>query len=244
MTVKTGTIYTADNPPQADERRTRSRLASGGTRGGNGGSRGPGGGGGDRRPPDDDADLDQAIRSRSRILTGFLLVVVMMTFGGLVAAYIVIATNNAAEWRPFELPLPVWISTMLIVVSSLTYHVGKLATDRNDHMGSRRWFMVTTALGAAFISSQLLAWVALVSRGSFVAGDAYAGFFYVLTAVHALHVLGGIIALGTVLLRSWFPALHPQEVLRRQTLAQVVGWYWHFMGAIWMALFVLLGFWK
>ncbi len=104
--------------------------------------------------------------------------------------------------------------------------------------------MITTVLGAAFISSQILAWVMLNSRGFYVQSNPYAGFFYILTAVHAVHVLGGITALGSVLLRSWYPTMNPAAIAKRITLAQVVGWYWHFMGILWVVLFVLLGYWK
>ncbi len=65
-----------------------------------------------------------------------------------------------------------------------------------------------------------------------------------ITAVHAVHVLGGIAALGSILLRAWYPTESPSEIVKRRTIAQVVGWYWHFMGVLWLALFVLLGFWK
>ncbi|MFZ1699377.1 MAG: cytochrome c oxidase subunit 3 [Pyrinomonadaceae bacterium] len=216
------------------------------------GGSGPSGGGGDQggggaNKPDDTSPLTEPEIFRpaiSRILTGFLLLVVMMTFGGLIAAYIVIATNNVAEWRPFDLPIQVWISTALIVLSSVTYHLGSSAVGRNAHESARKWFIVTTVLGAAFISSQILAWMALSARGLYVGGNPYAGFFYVMTAVHAVHVLGGIAALGSILLRAWFPTQKAAEIEKRSTIANVVGWYWHFMGALWIVLFVLLGFWK
>ena len=75
-------------------------------------------------------------------------------------------------------------------------------------------------------------------------GNPYVGFFYLLTAVHAVHVLGGITALSAILLRSWYPTSNEVAIRRRIGLAQVVGWYWHFMGLLWIVLFVLLGFWK
>ena len=166
----------------------------------------------------------------------------MMTFGGLIAAYIVIATNNVAEWKPFDLPIQVWISTAIIVASSFTYEFGKRAIARNDQPTAKKWLLATTVLGAAFISSQILVWIALTKRGLYMQGNPYAGFFYLLTAIHAVHVLGGISALGSVLLRSWYPTTNPDAVGKRTALAQVVGWYWHFMGALWLALFLLLGF--
>jgi cytochrome c oxidase subunit 3 len=225
-------------------KRKRSSLSARSSTGGNGGGRNPGGGGSDKPDEDNPADTNLFVPGKSRILTGFLLLVVLMTFGGLMAAYVVIATNNVAEWRPFALPVQVWISTVLILISSAAYHFGKMAVDQNNQPAAKRWFVSTTVLGAAFISSQVLAWLALVGRGLYVQGNPYVGFFYILTAVHAVHVLGGIAALGAILLRSWHPTQRPDEIIKRQTIAQVVGWYWHLIGALWLVLFILLGFWK
>jgi cytochrome c oxidase subunit III len=237
-------VGTADIIEQPEEKKRGQRSLSGGGSPGPGGRHGGGGGGGDRPDGEDLADDNLFIAAKSRILTGFLLIVVLMTFGGLMAAYVVIATNNVAEWKPFALPVQVWISTFIIVASSVTYHLAKTSLDRDRQMAARKWLIATTVLGGTFISSQILAWVMLSARGLYVQSNPYAGFFYILTAVHAVHVIGGITALGTIMLRSWYPTAVPDETERRRSLAQVVGWYWHFMGAIWMVLFVLLGFWK
>src|SRR5205085_3703871 len=101
-----------------------------------------------------------------------------------IAAYIVIATNNVAEWKPFALPVQVWISTVIIFASSIAYHLAQSSIERNNQDAAKRWLIVTTALGAAFISSQVMAWIALSNRGFYLSGNPYAGFFYVLTAVH------------------------------------------------------------
>lgn len=236
-------IGTADIVEEAIQPKQRRPSGTGGpNRPDDGGRRGPGGPGGDR--PDEDDAADRFVPDKSRIFTGFLLLVVIMTFGGLIAAYLVIATNNVAEWRPFDLPIQVWLSTAIILASSVTYHVGKLATERNDQPTAKRWFIATTVLGAAFISSQILAWIELNQRGLYVSGNPYAGFFYILTAVHAVHVIGGVAALGSILLRVWYPTSNEDELLRRRSTAQVVGWYWHVVGALWIVLFILLGFWK
>lgn len=241
MEVGTVDIVEAAEPPK----RNRSEGTGGASPGNSGGGRGGPGGGGSEGPDDGaSSDVQPFVPAKSRILTGFLLLVVMMTFGGLMAAYIVIATNNVAEWRPADLPIPVWISTALILISSVVYHLGKVAVDRNDHASARKWFIATTVFGAAFISSQLLAWMALNARGLYIEGNPYLGFFYILTAVHAVHVMGGVIALGSILLRTLTPTDRLLEIAKRRTIAQVVGWYWHFMGILWVALFVLLGFWK
>jgi len=233
-------IGTADPVVDASEIRRRRTGLSGGS-GSNGGS---GRGGNDDGPDDGSNSSFELSPGKAKVLTTFLLVVVMMTFGGLCAAYVVTATNKALEWHPFELPVQVWISTIIILVSSFVYHRGKAALDAFDQSAAKKWLTVTAALGAAFISSQLLAWIELSQRGLYFSNNPYAGFFYILTAVHALHVLGGVIALGSVVIGSWNGIYSDDRWVRMQSLGQVVGWYWHFMGGVWLVIFVLLGFWK
>ncbi len=214
----------------------------------------PGGGGGnddgadkyrDRNDfKDIDSEEDDQNRDKARVITWFLLIIVLMTFGGLIGAYVVIATNNVAEWKPFDLPFPIWISTALILTSSVVYHFAKTAIDHARNSDARKYLIATTAIGGIFIASQMIAWMALSAAGLYIEGNPYAGFFYILTGVHAVHLLGGIIALGAVLLRVWNDTEYAPELEYRRNLARSVGYYWHFMGVLWLALVGLLGFWK
>lgn len=232
------------NVESIDTARTEVRKRLGSRTGGGAGNAGGHGPGGDNGSDLTDDGKRPDIREKSRIIAAFVLLVVLMTFGGLAAAYIVIKTNGVAEWQPFALPIQVWISTVLLLASSVTYHFGRVAIFGHDQAGAKRWLIVTTVLGASFISSQILAWLALWQRGLFVSGNPYAGFFYILTAVHAVHVLGGIAALGAVLLQSWTPLDADRDWQRLRSIGQSVGWYWHFMDGVWIVLFVLLGFWN
>lgn len=221
-----------------EQERVRRAIGSGSNGSDSGDRDGRNGGG------SDDIELDEIAPDKSKFVTWFLLLVVMMTFGGMLGAYIVIATNGAAEWRPFELPPQVWLSTFLILASSVTYQLAKNALFTRRYPTSRKMLIATTVLGAAFISSQILVWLALVNRGFYMSGNPYAGFFYILTAAHAVHVMGGIVALGSILLRTWNDTRNAAELIYRRNLARSVGWYWHFMGVLWIVLFVMLGFWK
>lgn len=250
MNVKVGTIETTE------EKRERVKKLSGfsGGSGSNGGKKNRGGGGGNNGGGNNNnnnndnqeysGDVEQYSSDKFRIGMWFLLLVVTMTFGGLIGAYIVISTNGAAEWKPFSLPLQVWISTVLIVASSIAYTVAQKFLKAEKQAKAKNWLLATTVLGAIFISSQILAWFELVRREVYVSSNPYAGFFYVLTAVHALHVVGGICALGFIVLRTWRKTESNEELESRKSAATVVGWYWHFMGALWIVLFLLLGFWK
>ena len=208
--------------------------------GGDGGNREPRGGGGD-------SDIPQPFEesySKSKILTIFLLVVVVMTFGAMIGAYIVISTNGVLEWKPFNLPFPVYLSTMLIFAGSATYVAAQKAISKNNYGETKKWLLATTVFGGTFIGSQLVAWVVLSSRGLYMASNPYVAFFYFMTALHAVHVLGGVAALGYVTLMTRVRTESASEIERRRDISEAVGWYWHFMGALWLVLLMLLGFWK
>jgi cytochrome c oxidase subunit 3 len=241
--MKAGTIEPSIENVDPKPWSRKSRFSGGGNNGGNGNGGGGDDDGHDRRRSDP-LEPRTLIADKAKIVTWFLLLVVLMTFGGLIGAYVVLATNGAAEWRPFDLPVQVWLSTALILASSVTYELARKALFAGQYDRSRKLLIATTALGAAFISSQLLVWLALVNRGFYLRGNPYAGFFYILTAVHAVHVAGGIVALGTILLRTWNDTFSDEEIMYRRNLSRSVGWYWHFMGALWIVLFTLLAFWK
>lgn len=241
-------IGTAETNLRKKKSRLKPTLSS--SLGAGGGRKNPGGGGGgnggDNFPNKDFSEQKQQQRSNKlRITMGFMLLVVLMTFGVLIGAYVVTATNGTLEWKPFEnLPVPVWISTLLILASSFTYKIFQNHLHSQSQQKAKNWLLATTILGAVFISSQILAWLALAQRGVYVHSNPYAGFFYILTAVHAVHVIVGIIILGYIVLRTWHETDSEIELAQRKNISNTVGWYWHFMGALWIVLFLLLAFYK
>jgi cytochrome c oxidase subunit III len=226
----------------------RSRAGLGGFGGSAGGGQDGGGGSDDNGRSGQDTGspferMDLSLQ-KLRIVTWFLLLIVLMTFAGLVAAYIMISTNGVAEWTPFALPVQVWISTAVIVLSSVSYTISNRALQAGNQGSAKTFLLLTTVLGATFISSQMLAWLELVNRGYYLQSNPYAGFFYFITVLHVLHVLGGIVALGFAVLRTWEPTRSREELERRQEISKSVGQYWHFMDGLWIVLVLLLGFWK
>jgi len=243
MEVKVGQIETELEERKRKKKRLSSSIGSGS--GSRGGKRGGGGGGGD--DPNDKSpfeEIDHFRPGKLRVGMWFLLVIVLMTFGSLITAYIVLATNKTVEWKPFSLPFQVWISTALILASTFTIEVARRKIYQNRQSEAKNWLLATTVLGAAFIASQLMVWFRLWRFGVYVQSNPYAGLFYILTAIHAVHVLGGVIGLGYIVLRSWYKTLDKEELLRRQTSATVVSWYWHTMDGLWIVLLALLAFYR
>lgn len=247
MDLEIGTIQTREETETKTKRRRGFKTGRGPGGGKNRGGGGGGGGNDNGNNGDDGSNFEEVNEfkpNKYRIGMWFTMLIVLMTFSGLIGAYVVIASDNVAEWKPFNLPIQVWISTFLLFFSSVAYEISRIKLRNENQKQARTWLLVTTAFGAAFISSQILSWFELQREGVYLQSNPYAGFFYILTAVHAVHVLGGICALGYVLLRTWHETNSPEELAKRQTISTVVGWYWHLMDGLWIVLFLLLGFFK
>ncbi len=240
--MEVGTLKTSVEQKQTINRQTK----FGGGFGASGGNGNPGGAnnGNDNSGDNFFGETYEHSASKYRIGMWFLLLVIAMTFGGLIGAYILISSNGVMEWRPFDLPFQVWVSTFLILASSMSYKISQNALKKDFQEKAKKWLIVTSVFGGMFISSQILAWFELVRRGVYVQSNPYAGFFYILTAVHAFHVIGGIAALGYLILRTWQKTSSKDELEKRKEVSGVVGWYWHFMDGLWIFLLLLLGFWK
>ena len=170
---------------------------------------------------------------------------VLMLFTALTSAYIVRA-GLSDDWRPLVMPRMLWLSTALILASSISLEVARRCLKRGREQMYSRWLLLTVALGIGFLAAQMLAWQELVAQGIYIATNPHSSFFYVLTGTHGAHLLVGIIALDCLLLSNWRPRPSPprEASRKRQTAVDVVGIYWHFMGGLWVYLFALLFLWR
>jgi cytochrome c oxidase subunit 3 len=161
-----------------------------------------------------------------------------MTFAAFTSALIV-RKGSSNDWQPFTLPIILYLNSVLLLASSVTLEVGRrrvaafMAGVKTQRANPARWLYITLTLGVFFVAGQYAAWKQLRAQGVFLATNPSSSFFYLLTAVHALHVLGGLAGLLLVIgrLRSC--------VLRRSTL-DIASRYWHFMDVLWFYLLLLL----
>jgi cytochrome c oxidase subunit 3 len=107
-----------------------------------------------------------------------------------------------------------------------------------------RWLFMTVLLGLAFLAAQLVAWRQLSRQGVYLATNPHSSFFYLLTGAHAVHLLGGLLGLIFLWLRSRRPVIETELIARRKAATDAVAIYWHFMDALWIYLFLLLFLWR
>lgn len=168
---------------------------------------------------------------------------ILMMFTALSSAYIVRAASSD-DWKPLAMPRILLLSTALILLSSVSLEIARRKLKTAVDGSPKLWFCISAALGIGFLVSQLLAWRQLVSQGIYVATNPHSSFFYLLTAVHGVHLLGGLIALLYLAVRRRFPKNDDLAIAKGQAAADVATLYWHFMDVLWIYVFFLLFFWK
>jgi len=210
--------------------------------------RGNGGGKPPSRDGDDDGGDDggggghapDPRRPNSRKYSGaVLLAITSITIFFLVptAAFLALRLSKPHNWSGIHLPGILWLNTLVLLSSSATLEVARRKLRSYDAKGFRRMWTLTTVLGLLFVSGQVIAWRQLAVQGAYTTARLASSFFYVFTAMHAVHLLGGVCALLYV---EW----HRFDTARisRRFAAEIASYYWHFMDGLWVFLLVLLYF--
>jgi cytochrome c oxidase subunit 3 len=157
------------------------------------------------------------------------------------------------DWTPVTLPVALLlVNTGLLLLSSVAAELARRQITRQAALAPVRsipgvslglgkgfpWLGVTVVLGAGFLTGQWIAWRLLAERGFYLATSASSAFVYLLTATHAVHLIGGML----VLLYAATVSLLPKPVEARRIVVDVTAWYWHFMFLLWVYIFALMGF--
>lgn len=162
---------------------------------------------------------------------------IVMMFAGLTSAYIV--KKSQANWLEFELPNLFWFSTIVILVSSFTIQMAVKKAKAGEMAQYRGFLSVTAILGVTFIILQLRGFQALELNNVALTGarsNSAGSFLLVITGLHLLHILGGIIALAIVTFKAMSSKSSNNPVLS----AELAATYWHFVDLLWIYLFVFL----
>jgi len=219
--------------------------------GSGGGQRGPGGSDPFGPPPGDSRDWppgftrEDAIEpEKYRIGMWVGLASILMLFIALTSAYIVrgvpALSGGDSDWLPLAMPRILWVNTAVLLMSSVSIELARRALKKNEYDRFKAWISLTTLFGASFLVGQLIAWRQLAAQGVFINSHPHSSFFYLLTSLHGVHLLGGVIALAYVTVA----ALRMRIGFKRRTAVDVTSIYWHFMDGLWIYLFGLLFFFR
>lgn len=165
------------------------------------------------------------------------LVTVIMVFASLTSYYIV--RKSDGNWLEFDLPANLWMTSGIILLSSATMHWAYYSAKRDDFQKLKLAILLTTLLGFGFLFGQFSAWEALYEGGIVFAGkqsNVAGSLLYLLSGLHGVHVIAGLIFLMIVTVRTFSFKVHSKNMLSIEMCATL----WHFLGALWIYLFVFL----
>jgi cytochrome c oxidase subunit 3 len=164
---------------------------------------------------------------------------ILMLFAGLTSAYIVAQADG--RWIKFELPFMFWISTGVILISSASMNWALISVKTNNYKNLKLALLISIVLGMAFCVTQFLGWRELLGAGIFFAGKTAnpgGSFIYLLSGMHLLHIVSGLIYLFVIYSKSNKNAYNANNYGGVKNSAL----YWHFLDALWIYLFVFLYF--
>ena len=186
---------------------------------------------------------DPSSPATAKLGLGAFLVVAGSLFALLVSAYAM--RMGMADWRALPMPTVLWFSTGLLMLASLALHIAVIAA-RSDDLGYLRSGLLAAGLcSLAFLAAQLLAWRELAASGYFAAANPASAFFYLVTAIHGAHLLGGLVALCRTSARAFAAPkdIGPKAMGELTLGVELCATYWHFLLLVWLVLFSLLMRW-
>jgi len=181
----------------------------------------------------EEAKKPMAMNPKKFALWLFIMSVVMI-FASMTSAYIV--RHAEGNWLFFELPQLFWVNTGIILLSSITMHWAYLSAKRDKLESVKITTIITTILGISFLVGQYLAWGDLVANKVHFVGNPSGSFVYVISGLHGLHIVGGVVFLLILLSSTFKYKVHSKSLNQIEMCAT----YWHFLGGLWLYLFIFL----
>ncbi|ARQ02756.1 cytochrome-c oxidase [Pseudorhodoplanes sinuspersici] len=172
--------------------------------------------------------------SPAKVGLGFFIVVAGALFTLFLSAYFM--RMQMGDWRPLPVPALLWFNTFVLILSSIALQWARVAANRDEMDGVTFGLLGAGVTSLGFLGGQIIAWHQLASAGYGLASNPANTFFYVLTAAHGLHVLGGIVALGRTANKVW----HSERASQVRLSVDLCAIYWHFLLLVWLILFGLL----
>jgi cytochrome c oxidase subunit III len=174
--------------------------------------------------------------SPNRYYTGIAvgIVSILMFFMALASAFLV-RRGSSTNWVAVRIPPLLWLNTIVLLASSGTIELARKQLVTQNLAKFKRYWNLSTILGVMFLTGQLVVWRQLEAQGIYLASNPASSFFYIFTGAHALHLLGGLVALLYVATRNFDKAK-----VSRSVAAEATSYYWHFLDALWIFLLLLL----
>ena len=145
-----------------------------------------------------------------------------------------------ADWQKMPEPFLLWFNTLILFISSAVFISTQIATKNNQFEKVKQKLLIIGCLALAFLLGQLLVWLQLINLGYYVSTNPANAYFYVFTALHGLHLIGGLIYWIMTIRKVWIPS--DIVIAKTKHTVELCAIYWHFLLAVWVVLFGLMLF--
>ena len=187
-------------------------------------------------PEDVDAGIAPGVPP-AKIGLWILLAVITSLFGLFLSAYSMRMQHAHGDWQAFNVPRLLWLNTALLILSSVAMEFARVAAKRGDAARTRIALIAGGVFAWVFLAGQLVAWRQLWASGYFMGSNPAIAFFFLLTGVHGLHLLGGLLVWGKTVVRMAHAGV---EVIDLRLSVELCTVYWHFLLLVWLVLFTVL----
>jgi len=192
-------------------------------------------------PPQRESERDLS----SLYTLGILIGLGIITVGFIVPVLaFVLRSQVETNWLPIRLPLVLWFSSAVLILSSLTLETARRRLVRDDQRGFHRLAIWAALLGVLFLAGQLTAWAQLLATGVVLARNPHSAFLFFFSGLHGLHILAGLGGLFYLVGRTRQKPHDFKYQMTTRIWANSVSIFWHYLDLLWLALFALLIFWK
>ena len=161
-----------------------------------------------------------------------------MVFAAFTSAFVV-RRGMSDDWVSMAKPPILWVNSLILLASSFVLDLSRRALKAGNRSRFNLWWSAGTGLGVLFLAGQAVAWSQLRQAGVYVSTNPSSSFFYVLTAAHAFHLVGGVLALLYVDIQALRLRLGPAK----RTAIDVTAVFWHFLDGLWLYLMILFYVW-
>ncbi|MBB6470162.1 cytochrome c oxidase subunit 3 [Aminobacter lissarensis] len=182
-------------------------------------------------------ETEASLLHPAKLGLGVFLAVVGALFALFISAYFMRMVY--ADWQAAPMPWLLWLNTGMLVLASVALQCAVVAAHKGQVDNLRLALLVGALTSVAFLGGQLLAWRDLAANGYFAAENPAVSFFYLITAMHGLHIIGGLLVLGRTNVRAWRGERPAQLTLTTELCAM----YWHVLLVVWLVLFAVLAGW-
>jgi len=184
---------------------------------------------------DDQHDGKTLALSKAKLGVRTIMVVSTVIFSLFVVSYS--DRMLVHDWRSLSEPWLLWVNTIILIFTSFVFHKTKVLSDKNEFEKAKNYLLIVGFLTFAFITGQLLVWQYYVNLGQYASTNPANAFFYLFTALHGVHVLGGLFFWGKATTKLFTKNF---SVLKIKQAIELCAIYWHFLLIVWFILFGLM----